>query len=376
MADDCILCGKCLEACPLLRATGREELSPRGKADLYRLLSGDEAALSSKSAARLAGLCLGCQRCVEACPQSVDVPGMVAALRGEHPNFKSWLWKTWLTKADTLWKTSGRLAKVMPKSVPSESFGSLLKLLAGMREESDMSPFVKVETFPDTYRGQQMLLFAGCMANNMKQDWLATAHRLLDELGVEILPDDFTCCGGGLRTAGFSGEAGSVAAANIEVWRSAGKPQVVTFCASCLASLREYSEYFQDRVEAQQWRDSLVPLAGMLHGATFSLGAGASERIGYHHPCHAGLSDPDFGLLSHVLSGRLTVATSRECCGFGGVMQLGAPELAEKVNAQCRDILMQTETVVTGCSACVAQLSATLGASVVVGHWLEGIEHG
>ncbi len=58
MSSQCILCGKCLEVCPLLNATGREELSPRAKASLCSALADKAGELSEADAARLAGICL------------------------------------------------------------------------------------------------------------------------------------------------------------------------------------------------------------------------------------------------------------------------------------------------------------------------------
>ena len=125
MSNQCILCGKCLEVCPLLGATGREELGPRAKADLYSLLKDNKSLLSGEDAARLAGLCLGCHRCTEVCSQGVDIPGLVATLRGAHPDFKGWLWKTWLTNARGLWSSTSLAAKLIPNKFRPEKFGQI-----------------------------------------------------------------------------------------------------------------------------------------------------------------------------------------------------------------------------------------------------------
>lgn len=372
--NDCILCGKCLEVCPLLRATGREELSPRTKADLFRLLSGDDTHLSSESSAQLAGLCLGCQRCVKACPQSVDVPAMVAALRGNHPDFKSWLWKTWLTKADKLWASSGKVARCIPEKFQPEKFSSLLKMLAGLREGQKVTPFLKMTSFPDTYRGKKMLLFAGCTANYVQKGWLVTARQLLDGLGVEVAPADFQCCGGGLRSAGFAEDAKDTATANVDTWRMAGKPMVVTFCESCQAALLEYDKGFNNTAEMLRWKASVIPLSGLLRKTTFVLSDEAPGKVGFHRPCHVDNADSDYMFLNSVLGPRLCCATHKECCGFGGVMRLGEPALSGIVNERCWTTLAGADVVLSGCSACVTQLAATAPKEVATGHWLEIVE--
>jgi glycolate oxidase iron-sulfur subunit len=366
----CILCGKCLQVCPLLRATGREELGPRSKSDLCRVLAEDPDKLSETDAAQLAGLCLGCGRCREVCSQGQDVPGLVAALRAAHPNFRSWLWKTWLTRARQLWSPGSKAAALVPERFRTEKLGPMLKMLAGMTGETGLDPFLTPAAFPDTYRGEKLLLFAGCTANYVQGRWRTAALRLLDGLGAEVLPGDFACCGSGLKGAGFADEAGEMAARNVAVWREAGRPRVAVFCASCLAGLRAY-ECFESEAEQAQWEQALLPLSEAVRRIEFMISDNAPDRIGYHHPCHAGSGDPDRTLLRGVLGDRLVAATDRECCGFGGVMRLAAPGLTKPVNRQCWDVLKGADVVLSGCSACLAQLSATAPDAVRVGHWLE-----
>lgn len=373
MAGDCILCGKCLEVCPLLVATGREELSPRTKADLSRLLTEGDAELSGEDVKRLASLCLGCHRCKEVCSQGVDVPGLVAMLRAAHPDFKSWLWKTWLAHARTLWPTGSTAADLIPESFTPEKFSPVLKMLAGMKGGAGLTPFVEIRNFPDTLRGERMLLFAGCTANYVQQRWLATARRLLDGLGIELLPGDFTCCGSGLKGAGYSKEAESMEARNIEVWREVGRPRIVTFCTSCRAGLLGYAD-FADSAEAASWTKSHVSLSDIAQSIDFMVSSKLPERIGYHRPCHARGADDDFALLQGILGDRITPPDGEACCGFGGLMRLGAPDLSAQVNARCWQALHGAELVLTGCSACVTQLAATAPEGVRVGHWLEIIK--
>ena len=255
-------------------------------------------------------------------------PGLVAALRGAHPDLKGWLWKTWLTNAKGLWSSTSRAAKLIPKKFQPEKLGPFLKMLAGLKGGPGLDPFLIAETFPDTYRGEKMLLFAGCTANYVQSRWLMTALRLLDGLGIEALPGEFQCCGGGLKSAGFTSEAESMAQKNIDVWRKAGRPRMVTFCASCHSGLGGYEACFDDPAELNKWRNCLTPLSRLVQDMSFMISANMSKKIGYHRPCHVDEADCDFTFLQTVLGNHLTAATQKECCGFGGVMRLGAPGLA------------------------------------------------
>ncbi|WP_157871318.1 (Fe-S)-binding protein [Pseudodesulfovibrio piezophilus] len=375
MTRQCILCGKCLEVCPLLNATRREELGPRAKTELSAMLRDDELLLSGEDVTRLAGLCLGCHRCRKACSHGVDAPGMVSALRGAHPDFKRWLWKTWLTNAGSLWSSGSTVAKLIPKKFQPEKLGRHLKMLAGLKGGVGLEPCLSVRAFPKTYEETPVLLFAGCTANHVQKDWLASARFLLEGLGVHLLPDDFKCCGSGLRAAGCPHEAEDVARHNIQIWRAAGRPKVLVFCASCLAGLSDYDD-FSNEPEKNLWQASLTPLAGWIGDVDFLIADDAPASLGYHRPCHHDAADSDFMFLKRILGGRLETASDKECCGFGGVMGLGAPELADQVTSQCWDRLGAMPVVVTGCSACAARLGATAPERVRVGHWLEMINRG
>ena len=372
MADKkCILCGNCLAVCPLLRTTGREELAPRAKADLVRLLERGEEGLSGEGVARLAGLCLGCHRCKAVCPQGVDVPGTVARLRAAHPDFRRWLWKAWLEHARTLWPAGSAAARLVPDALVPEKFGPSLKMLAGLSAGQGLTPFLEPKSYPDAFRGERMLLFPGCTASYVRKRWLDAARWLLRGLGVDLLEGGFGCCGSGLVSAGFRAEADGLAEANLAVWRAAGQPRVVVFCASCLAGLKEYA--CADPAEAEAWRNSLTPLSILANDIEFMVRPDAAQRIGYHHPCHAPDPDPDLALLRRALGSRITAATGKQCCGFGGVMRLGAPDLPATVNRECWQALGGASVVLTGCSACASQLAATAPEGVAVGHWLETI---
>lgn len=371
MSDQCILCGKCLEVCPLLGATGREELSPRAKAELCRVLADSPDELSETKVARLAGLCLGCGRCREVCSQGVDVPGLVAALRGSHPDLKSWLWRTWLAHAKQLWCAGSSAAKFVPERFHTEKLGPMLKMLAGLKGGPGLEPFVEIADYPDTLRGEKVLLFAGCTANSVQGRWLIAALKLLDGLGAEVLPADFGCCGSGLKTAGFAQESREMAERNIEIWRKTGRPKLVTFCTSCHAGLMAYAECFERVEEKKNWQANVIPLSIVLRDCRFEISDISPKRLGYHRPCHAEKADPDGAFLQAALGDLLAASTDKQCCGFGGIMRLGAPGLTEPVNRECWDRLEGMETVLSGCSACLAQLSATAPDGVQVGHWLE-----
>jgi len=398
---DCVLCGCCLELCPLFAATNREELSPRAKA----LLSGPSkftaATLDDDAVAELASLCLACGKCEKLCPQGVSVPRLVARLRAEHPDFRQWLWKQWVTKLQPCWSLAAKGAGLIPEALTPANLGLALKGLRGLRPDNGLRPWLTVTRFPveefrQQYGERPVVLFDGCVGSGPRKAWGQAARFLLRGLGANLAEAGFSCCGSTLGVAGLPEDQLTARRANVEAWRKADRPLLVTYCATCRKGLADYAApgagagIFANSDEEALWAASVTPLSGLLSGAAGKVGRGVPTVVGWHRPCHAVLpgdpGDADCKLMSSLLGARLRTPAKANCCGFGGIMQLSAPELSTQVGQACWNGLdgalgftaapeVVSAYVLTGCSGCVMQLTATApaghGQHAQVGHWLE-----
>ena len=131
--------------------------------------------------------------------------------------------------------------------------------------------------------------------------------------------------------------------------------------------------------------ESIRPLAGLLGVPEFRISDQASdavpEGIMFHMPCHGGGpggAGQDLALVRRILDGAgqgelLRTGKGNECCGMGGVLQLGAPALSATVADACWDAYGAEpgEAMLTACSGCVTQLAATAPEGVAAGHWLD-----
>ncbi|WP_461208401.1 (Fe-S)-binding protein [Desulfocurvus sp. DL9XJH121] len=379
----CILCGKCLEVCPLLAATGREELSPRAKLFVLQRLRDDPGALSRTDARKLASLCLTCGRCAKACTQGVDVPATVSRLRAGHPDFRRWLWRAWIQGSGLLWPAAARLGTALGGLV-SAGHGAAARTgrsLAAMGRGSAIRPWIEFRGLEACPRPGKVVLFPGCLARSVRTRWTATARELLTAAGAEVLPEPrWSCCGGTLGHAGLAGPQFAAMRANVDAWREAGRPRLVTFCASCWSSLAAYPQCADlglDQDEARAWTEALTPLSELLAGASLTATNAVPDELHYHRPCHAPAKDPDARLLARAAGERLDRGDGKACCGLGGVLQLAAPELSARVadNLWERMAAGPGAQVLTGCSGCWLQLSASAPEGVAVAHWLDAVAH-
>ncbi|MDQ7831405.1 MAG: (Fe-S)-binding protein [Desulfovibrionaceae bacterium] len=371
-SDDCILCGRCVAVCPLFAATGREELSPRAKFLLLSRLARDKTSRDRTAAADLAGLCLSCGRCREACPLGLSAPDALGAMRAAHPGWPEFVWGQWITRAGILWPMARALHGLAPRSGPLAAIAAPLKGLAPPR---DAPGWLVPGRFDTCLAGRRVAVFPGCVAAHARTDWLRAARRLL--FGAKALPADtpgFACCGEPLGHAGLASAQDAARRTNLRVWRKAGRPALAVFCASCRHGLEAYPETLFAPGEADMWRQAVTPLSGLLGDTRFTVAACAPRTILYHRPCRAPADDPDAALLSRAL-GRPFPHGPSPCCGFGGILQITAPDLTAKTAAACWQAHDPPPGahVLTSCAGCATQLAAAAPPAVTGGHWLAAV---
>jgi glycolate oxidase iron-sulfur subunit len=368
----CILCSRCLEVCPLVAATGREELSPKAK--FFMASKRGAGKKADLAIAHLAELCLSCGKCEKACPHNLCGPELVSELRAENPGWQEWLWKTWMTRAAVLWPLAAHSAGFLPEALTARTLPAMEKLKA--LADTPATPWIAVEHLDQAGAGKPAVLFSGCTGAYARKSWTRTAAALLQGLGYDTSArPEFTCCGCTLGHAGAKDAQLAMQTANIKAWREAGRPLIATFCATCRCGLRSYADVNLgwNAMEREEWLAAVVPLTGLFGESRFRALTAAPTEVYYHKPCHGAGNDRDLAFLRQVLGPRLARVVDDSCCGFGGVLQLGAPELSNKVAAHYWQRLAPPKdaALLTSCSGCVLQLTATAPAGVAVRHWLD-----
>lgn len=370
--NECILCGKCLEVCPVFRATNREELSPRGKAYLLQELTRGKL-LDCARALELCVLCLSCGNCVRACPQGIDLPDILARVRAEYLGLRPLA--EWFEDEAYLrpWLGAYRESADEPSAVERKLKG--IGTSQALAKEPGLEPRVELQISGPCLSPGKVLFFNGCTANYARPDWSGKVLRILADLGLTpVTEPDWACCGFTFRMAGLAHEAARMREINIDIWRSAGRPRILTICAACRAGLSAYADdpgIFKPG-EARRWRDSILPLAEFIDGVGTRVLPGARPIV-YHKPCRANGHDPDLAWLkTRLKTGVIYRAVPGMCCGMGGVLHSQAGDLADKVAENCWDTLyVAGADVVSSCGDCLIRLAETRPEDIRVGHWLE-----
>lgn len=363
--NQCILCGRCLQVCPLFRAENREDLSPRSKGLFLRDLQEKNA--GSRAGKKLAGLCLSCGRCKEACPQEIDIPELVSEIKDCTPSWKKLVWKNINRGFPLLLPGLARAKGPLPTP---DKFRPYLRAISRARPR----PLFKIHE--DTgLKGQDFLLFPGCLAKNA-WPWLAeSAAGILKNRGANILPErKWSCCGYSLMSAGLREKAANDLKKNILEWEKAGRPKIAVFCATCYQGLLRAAGPTRKNAASEVFAQSMVYMPDLLAGLELSFLSDPPPHLFWHVPCHAPAKNRIPEPVQCLEKAGATVRVETDsCCGLGGSMLLEDTGLCSSVAEDfwAKAERMEGAPVVTSCSGCVLQLTATGPEDRRVMHWLE-----
>ncbi len=363
-SKQCILCGRCLEVCPLFRVTGREELSPRGKGFLLEKFR--ELDLRVKSVVELARLCAGCRRCVQTCPQKLDLPLEIARLKSHHPDWKAWIWSRLIKSGHGFIPLIKGAAAIIPETAPVLKHAS--------RSKASVSPLLKIK--PEKFNAAgRAVVFPGCAGMHFHPELEKKAARVLQIMGYEVLETPkWQCCGYPLGSAGLFEQEQRELKKNLETWQATGRPQVFVFCATCLDGLKNSFSLLDGHPHLDSFRQSVRHLLTDTARLEFEAGrVDGQKTLLWHEPCHGTGSSGAVIKEIFKASGLEIVLSDKKCCGMGGSFAVQNPDLSRMIADDFWQSIPGSGKilVLTDCSGCVLQLEATRPDHAQVAHWLE-----
>lgn len=211
-----------------------------------------------------------------------------------------------------------------------------------------------------------MVWFMGC-TEPYRQPELAQAFlKILEAANVDfaiIHPEEW-CCGSIFFRTGVWNLAEELAKHNIEALKASETKKVVIHCAGCYRTIaKDYPEHFGELpfqvVNAVELIRDLMK-EGKLKPSE------ANVKVTYHDPCHLGrhmgIYDTPREILEMMPGVELVemrrIRDAAWCCGAGGGVKSGFPDLAVEIAKDRIKEAEETEAelVVTACPFCVRNL--------------------
>ncbi|MDH7499928.1 MAG: (Fe-S)-binding protein [candidate division NC10 bacterium] len=369
----CVRCGQCRSVCPVFVAKGVESDSPRGRLALVRALLEGKIEANELLAEKIEQ-CALCRACLLECPSGVHVERIILAARERLARVRGIpLQKRILTR--WFFPHLNRLAVFLPLASRMQGLlGSQVlggeyrwprvqlpvvgkRLLPNLRGQTIHKPIAETEEVPPAQG--KAALFLGCMIGYGYPRVGRAVLEVLRRNGVRgRIPRDQICCGLPALAAGDQECFARVRQQNLRILRATECDIILTACASCGSTLKEYyqselSVPIYDFTELVADRIQFRPPRGRLKG-----------RITYHDPCHLrkaqGIKDPPRRLLKSIPGvSYQEVADPDRCCGFGGTFSLSYPSLSEEMGATKIHAVMETgaDLVATACPGCMLHLA-------------------
>src|SRR5712692_4554242 len=391
LSKPCATCGKCNSVCPVFDVFQTEDMSSRGWFEIVTA-PGYEY-LNSK---RVVEACVNCKSCRTICPAGVDVSDLIMQKRAEHPNKlagamfalqgQPWLFEPFLK---LMVRTQGLWDRPLPRKVLEQALVPFLHQLASTaRLPADMVlPRLASRLLRERYaelteeqghRGA-VAYFHGCAANYFQDGVGDAVIAVLRKNGIEPVLPRQRCSGTPIETYGHVGRVKDYARFNVE--SLSRYDTIVTGCASCTLSLKDYPKW----VQGEERKQAEVVAGRVRHVSEVLSGQGlkaqptrpCQKTVTYHSSCHlraAGVSKPPRDLLKRIPG--VTFVEMRDadrCAGGAGTFIVKDYETSQKIFARKRAAIRDSgaQVVATSCPACMIQLKNGLRGEVEVRHIAE-----
>jgi len=377
----CVHCGFCNATCPTYQIMGDELDGPRGRIYLIKqVLEGQE--VTAKTQLHL-DRCLTCRNCETTCPSGVQYHNLLdigrAVVEEQIPR----------GFGERLLRES--LRAVVPRPAVFKALtmaGQLFRpLLPGALQAKLPRQAHPAKARPSVRHGRKVLMLEGCVQPSLSPNTNAAAARVLDRLGISVVPArEAGCCGAVDYHLNAQDKGLDRARRNIDAWWPAieqGAEALIQTASGCGAFVKDYGHLLKDdpayAEKAQRVTSLSKDLAEVLSAEPIEqLGIEADRRLAFHCPCtlqHAQkLSGAVEGILGRFGFSLTAVPDSHLCCGSAGTYSLTQPELSRQLRDNKLNALESgnPEVIVTANIGCQTHLDGA--GRTPVRHWIELVE--
>ena len=402
---NCIRCGLCLAVCPTYREYLNETASPRGRVALVRQGISGALELSPNLIEQLYA-CFACMACNEICPAGVAPADLSLSMRSFQEELAPTRWKNMLFKE--LIPRPGRMelatwplrlyertglrrlvyALGIRRLMPAQlcDLEAMLPRLPQRPLRQKLATVTKAEG-QERYR---VGFFLGCAQSLLFAGESAAGVRVLARNGCTVItPRQQVCCGMPATGYGRYDLVRQQASHNIALYEKAKVESIITDCATCGSTLKDYGHLLQDEPawaeRAAAFSAKVRDISEFLMQIPLEKPQGRIEaRVTYHDPCHLrrgqGVWKQPRALLQMIDGLEYTELPEADwCCGSAGSQLITHYETSLKVMNRKLDAVQSTGAtiVASGCPGCQMQLNVGVrrqGLDVKVVHPVELLE--
>ena len=377
----CVHCGFCNATCPTYQILGNELDGPRGR--IYLLKQMFESGEASEHTRQHLDRCLSCRNCETTCPSGVQYHKLLdigrAAIEEIAPRslgekLRNRALRTILPRP-ALFKAGLAVGRLMRPLLPASLADKLPRQVRPAGER------------PVARRDRTVLMLEGCVQPGLSPNTNAAAARILDRLGIAVVPaPEAGCCGA--VDFHLDGQPTGLQRArrNIDAWWSlieAGAEAIVQTASGCGAFVKEYGYLLRDDPvyagKARRVSELARDLGEVLRDEPLeTLGVRADKRLAFHCPCtlqHAqklgGAVEEILKRLGFSLTG---VPDAHLCCGSAGTYALTQPELSKTLRDRKLAALEsgKPDLIATANIGCQTHLDGA--GRTPVRHWIELVD--
>jgi glycolate oxidase iron-sulfur subunit len=379
----CVHCGFCTATCPTYQLLGDELDGPRGRIYLIKqVLEGKQP--TAKTLSHL-DRCLTCRNCETTCPSGVqygrlaDIGRKIVEQRVQRPLGERLL--------------RGALKEVLPRAGlinPAMKVAQLVRPMLPKALQDKVPPRQDAGLWPQTTHARKMLLLDGCVQPSMAPNINASAARVLDALGVQLVVAAKAGCCGAIRYHLNDQDGGlDDMRRNIDAWWpyvEGGVEAIMMTASGCGATVKEYGHLLShDPAYAEKAKTISMltrDLSEIMPQFEAELGrrlnGKITSRVAFHPPCTLQHGQKIRGKVEGVLRAVgvdvKLCADSHLCCGSAGTYSVLQPELAKQLRDNKLANLAATgaEIIVSANVGCQSHLQT--GTATPVTHWIELID--
>ncbi len=388
-ASLCYFCKKCTSGCPL---SDHMDVAPHQVMRSIQM-NRREAVLKS----RTLWVCASCQTCVTRCPQGLDLPRMMDALKMKArsqgvecpvpsaPTFNEstmrWVGLTGRSYEPGLILEmnlrSGQLTKDVGLGMKLIARGKL-KLLPDLVRYSPPSRRPAIKEEPST-----LSYYPGCSLHSTSKDFEVSVHASMETLGLKLEePKGWLCCGSSAAHSTSHVQAAALPMKTLALVRAEGRGTVTTPCPACYSRMktairdvesdadlagevtRQTGYTWDGQVSVEHLLDTVVDRVGLEKVAEKVKKPLAGLKVVCYYGCLmtrpaqlTGAEDPEYPMKMDRLAQALGATVldwsyKTECCGASlALTQTNlAVELSAKILQNAREV--GADAVVAGCPLC------------------------